>query len=353
MTSNQDARDKIREKSEHLPSFCIDAIFSMETEKSPLTLLEYAKDWHLFFEFLIRMKRTDAASPSDVTIEDMKSVTERDLLAFFESMTKHIRTYVTSSGQEKQQIFRNGPSGKARKLASLRTLYHFLIERKMVVSDPSLLINIKVPQKNKLRNRLRPEEVQAYFQGILGEEISLTKQEKKYHGKVVERDYIISLLFAYMGIRVGELVALDLADIKIEKKSNRSYIIVTRKGGDEQAIAMPERIVDDVADYLEVRKEMKNVPKTEAALFLSLQKKRIDPRTIRQLIDKYRKRAGIDVKITPHVFRRTFGTKHYNDYGDMYLTARILGHSSAETTRRHYADPDETRERKSMEGFEY
>ncbi len=61
----------------------------------------------------------------------------------------------------------------------------------------------------------------------------------------------------------------------------------------------------------------------------------------------------MNIKISPHVFRRTFGTLHYNRYRDMYLTAQILGHRSAETTRKFYADPSEERKIQSMKEFTY
>lgn len=71
------------------------------------------------------------------------------------------------------------------------------------------------------------------------------------------------------------------------------------------------------------------------------------------MLEKYRLRAGIDIKLTPHVFRRTFGTEHYNKYKDMYLTAQILGHTSAETTRKYYAEPNEERKIRTMTEFDY
>lgn len=349
---NQEVREKVREKSELLPDFAVDCLFSIEAAKSPKTLYEYTKDWLLFFDYLVDMKKVTAPSSKYITVEDLEKVNERDLLSFFDRLTKYVRKFETASGKPTEQTFKNGPQGKARKLASIRTLYQYLIRRKFLSIDPSVYVEFKIPSKSKIRNRLSPNEIQSYFQAILGD-VELTKAEQKFHGKVVERDYIISLFLAYMGLRVSELAALDISDVTINQQDDQSHIIVTRKGGDEQSIAMPEQIIGDVEGFIEVRKSMKDIPKSENALFLSLQKKRMNSRTIRQMIEKYRMRAGIQKTVTPHVFRRTFGTKHYNDYGDMYLTARVLGHSSAETTRKHYADPDESRERKSMTGFKY
>ncbi|MFE8095279.1 tyrosine-type recombinase/integrase, partial [Bacillus toyonensis] len=123
---------------------------------------------------------------------------------------------------------------------------------------------------------------------------------------------------------------------------------------DEQAIPMPGRILDDLTAYLVERKKLTDVKKEDAkALFVSLHKKRMNERTVRLMLEKYRVRSGLDIKITPHVFRRTFGTNHYNTYQDMYLTAQVLGHGSAETTRRFYADPSQERVSESMKQFDY
>lgn len=81
------------------------------------------------------------------------------------------------------------------------------------------------------------------------------------------------------------------------------------------------------------------------ALFLSMQKKRITPRAVENILDKYIKIAVPLKKITPHKLRSTFGTNLYKETNDIYLVADVLGHKDVNTTRRHYAAIEQDRRR--------
>ncbi|MDG0933685.1 tyrosine-type recombinase/integrase, partial [Bacillus paranthracis] len=144
---------------------------------------------------------------------------------------------------------------------------------------------MKVPTKAKIKNRLSPQDIERFFQTILEDvQIENTRKES-FHKKVKFRDYIMVLTMAYTGIRVSELVQLDIDDIYIEKQ----MLVVIRKGGDEQAIPMPGRILDDLTAYLVERKKLTDVKKEDAkALFVSLHKKRMNERTVRLMLEKYR-----------------------------------------------------------------
>lgn len=343
-------REKIRKKLTLLPEFAVDYIYILENSKRIRTRYEYIKDMILLFEFLVNSEKTTKQEMKDLTPSDLDQLTERDLIDFFDYLTAYEKSYSSSTGKTIVQHFTNDTVGKSRKLATIRKLFAYLFKKKMISKDITQNIEIKVQHKKKISNRLKPEEIQRFFATIMDDIEIENDRQLKFHEKVKFRDYIISLLLAYTGIRVSELVQLDITDIHIQRK----FLVVTRKGGDEQEITMPERIIDDIRDYIDYRKQIQDIPKNaQNALFVSLHKKRIDPKTVRMLLEKYRQRSGIEIKITPHVFRRTFGTNHYNTYEDMYLTAEILGHSSAETTRKFYADPSEERVVRSMQQYDY
>lgn len=342
--------EKLREKMLLLPDFAVDFLYSIENSKEIRTRIEYAKDIILFLEFLIEAHKCNAAAPRDLTPTDLDQLKERDINDFFDYLTSYKRTYLSTTGKEVVQEFTNSAQGKSRKLATLHKLFAYLFtQKKMISKDITQGHEIKVPAKVKINNRLSPDEIQRLFSTIM-DDLQIENQRRlKFHEKVKYRDYMIVLFLSYTGIRISELVQLDIDDIHTQKQK----FVVTRKGGDQQAITMPERILEDISDFISHRKNMNDIPSKETALFLSLHKKRIDPKTVRLMLEKYRQRAGIETKITPHVFRRTFGTKHYNTYQDMYLTAQILGHNSAETTRKFYADPSEDRVARSMQEFDY
>lgn len=343
-------RKKIKRKQNELPDYIGDFIYISETSKSLSTCLEYLKDLTLFYEYLIDSRRFKKDSMKDISFSDLNQLTERDFIDFLNHLTHYQKTYISEAGNTVTQDYYNRSEGKNRKIATLRVFFNYLFQREEIEKDETQKIVLRTTKKAKIKNRLNNEEIERFFHTIL-EDLNIESEHAKVFSKKLKyRDYVIVLILAYCGIRVSELSQLDIGDIYKEEKS----LVVTRKGGNEQSIPIPNAIFDIVLDYVDKREKMNNVKKEDKeALFLSLQGNRISPKAIRQTLEKYRIRSGISIKITPHVFRRTFGTNHYNEYHDMYLTALVLGHSSAETTRKFYADPNEERVKLSMQNFKY
>lgn len=344
-------REKLRQKMMLLPDFAADYLYSLENSRQLRSRIEYAKDIILFFEFLVESGKCNKKMITSLSPSDLDELKERDFLDFLDYLTRYTKVVQYTNGKQTLQEFTNSKAGKSRKMAALSKFFSYLSKRKLITRDVTADVDkIKLDVKVKINNRLTPEELDRFFATIL-EDVGIEKERQlKFHQKLKFRDYIMTLIMAYTGIRISELVQLDIDEVHIDKR----VLIVTRKGGNEQSIPLPDRIMEDLADYIMERKQVKDIPKKEEnALFLSLHRKRIDAKTVRVMLDKYQKRSGLDIKITPHVFRRTFGTSHYNLTKDMYLTAEVLGHSSAETTRKFYANPDEERVAKSMRAFEY
>lgn len=346
--------EKIRKRLMKLPSFVAEYIYRMENEKEVQTLFEYTKDLHLFFEFLHQHELFPSTSIEDITIDQLGMVSERDILDFLQYIKSYDKAYDSSAGKELTTRYRNSDAGRSRKLATLHRFFADMEKRRLIALDPSKHLDIKVNKKAKIKNRLSTEQIEHFFRVITEDVKAETTHQQAFHQKVKYRDYIMVLVLAYTGIRISELVQLDTDDIHLSD-TDTNLLVVVRKGGDEEVIPLADHVAQELMEYLEFRKTLKALPdkQHQNALFLSLQKKRINPKTVRQTLDKYGQRSGIDIKITPHVFRRTFGTNHYNMFEDMYLTAQVLGHSSAETTRKFYADPDSERVAKSMQGFKY
>jgi len=345
--------EKIRKRLINLPEFVADYIYRLENIKEVQTLFEYTKDLQLFMEFLCQHETVSCSTPSALTLEDMGKITERDVLDFLQYLKSYEKSHLSSSGKLLTRKYHNNDAGRSRKLSTLHRFFADLERRKLIPYDPSKHLEIKVNKKAKIKNRLSPEQIESFFNVILDDIHAESKMEKAFHEKVNYRDSVIVLVLAFTGIRVSECVQLDINDVHLGEEMN--YLVVVRKGGDEEVIPMPDHVADELRRYLEYRKNLMSLPSKQHqnALFLSLQKKRISDKTVRQLLVKYQERSKIDIKITPHVFRRTFGTNHYNQFQDMYLTAQVLGHSSAETTRKFYADPDAERVARSMKNFRY
>ncbi|HCX65085.1 MAG TPA: integrase, partial [Eubacteriaceae bacterium] len=159
------------------------------------------------------------------------------------------------------------------------------------------------------------------------------KSEKKYHQHTKERDLALMTLFLGTGIRVSELVALNIDDFDF---SNNSFLI-TRKGGNQVVLYFSDEVKQVLSNYLGIRNQTDALPGHEEALFLSLQKKRLGVSSIQKLIKKYTEKVTPLKNISPHKLRSTFGTNLYRESGDIYLVADVLGHKDVNTTKKHYA----------------
>ena len=159
----------------------------------------------------------------------------------------------------------------------------------------------------------------------------LNKRQLEYHNVTKLRDTAIITLFLGTGIRISELVGLNIDDIDL----NTNSFVVTRKGGNRAVLYFNDQVAIALKAYIESRKldDKDNDP----ALFISLQNRRISTRTIQDLVKKYAKIVSPLKKITPHKLRSTFGTNLYKQTGDIYVVADCLGHRDVNTTKKHYA----------------
>lgn len=333
--------EKLRHKLLLLPDYAADFIESLENTREIRTRIEYCKDLLIFLDFLRVSKGIE-----DIPISILNSLTPKDIRDFLGYLTEYKRTFASNTNKTIVRTFSNSASSKERKLASIHELFQSLFNDGLIESNVTAKVAITTKKHVKMKDMLTPEELKYLFQVILDEENILSKREKAFAKRLKYRDYAICSLLAYTGIRIGELVQLDLNDVSIANEA----IIVTRKGGDEEKIPLPDEIIGDVGEFLKQRKEMDTL---ETAMFLSMQHKRINSRTVNNLLLKYGERSGFEMNLTPHVFRRTFGTKHYNTYGDISLTGTLLGHKSTETTKKFYAKISDKRVRQSMKEFSY
>ena len=145
------------------------------------------------------------------------------------------------------------------------------------------------------------------------------------------------------GIRVSECVGLNLNDIDFDN----SRIKVIRKGGNEAFVFFSDEAEIVLKDYIKLRNEI--IPKegSEEALFLSSQRSRLTARSVENLVKKYARITTPLKHITPHKLRSTYGTALYQETGDIYLVADVLGHKDVNTTRKHYAAMNEDKKRRN------
>lgn len=324
---------KLRRLMEELPEFCRQFFRGIEQTTSSRTRLAYAYDLGVFFEFL--HQKNPALSKVDVTkfpLSVLDQVAKSDIEEYMEYLS-----YYQKDGNE----YTNDERGKRRKLSSLRTLYNYFFKDEQIKTNPaSLVLMPKLHDKEIVR--LDPNEV-ALLLDQVEEGSKMTKSQQKFHEKTKTRDLAILTLLLGTGIRVSECVGLDLEDVDFDNLA----IKVRRKGGYEDIVYFGEEVEAAMSSYLEQRLHIIPMEGHENAFFLSLQNRRMAVRSVENLVKKYASLVTTAKRITPHKLRSTYGTTLYQETGDIYLVADVLGHRDVNTTRKHYAAMKDENKRKA------
>ena len=313
--------DKISELLDELPYFCSDYFLGVESRTSSQTRLKYAYDLRIFFDFLCKKKYRNF-EVIDLTLEHLEGVTHHDIELFL-SYLSHYRF--------KNRYLSCDERAKARKLSAVRAMFKYFFSKGMISVDNSA----KVPTP-KLHDkeiiRLDADEVSELI-NVAETGSGLTKHATGYHNKTKVRDTAILTLFLGTGIRISELVGLDNDSFDFEENS----FLVTRKGGNQAILFFSDEVKYSLQEYIAEKSNDPKAPKDEPAFFLSMQYKRINVRSVEILVKKYSKIVSPLKKITPHKLRSTYGTRLYNETGDIYIVADVLGHRDVNTTKKHYA----------------
>ncbi|HIQ83158.1 MAG TPA: tyrosine-type recombinase/integrase [Candidatus Pullichristensenella stercorigallinarum] len=322
-----------REILRELPDVCADFLRAIEPTTQPLTRFAYAYDLKLFFHYLqTEVPRFAGKTPTAWTCDDLDSVTARDLSMYLE--------YLSLYYKDEDTAVTNAELGKMRKLSSLRSFYHYLFKNSLIKSDVTTLVDMPKRHEKPII-RLEVDEVARLLDLVESGE-KQTQHQKRYNDHTRLRDLAILTLFLGTGIRVSELVGIDIDDLDFELGG----FMVTRKGGGQAVLYFPDEVADVLKDYLRVRRNMTPLPGHENALFLSLQNRRISVRAVQVMVKKYATQAApLKKHLSPHKLRSTFGTNLYQETGDIYLVADVLGHADVNTTRRHYAAMADERRR--------
>jgi len=210
-------------------------------------------------------------------------------------------------------LHQNGYSPKSisRKIASLKSFFNFLYQKRMIKANPVLLLHSpKVPQR--LPDFLTVAEILKILDSVKGENwLSL-------------RDRAILEILYSTGIRVGELVNLKVQDINFVEE----LVKVKGKGEKERIVPVGKPALNALIDYLEKRPF-----KNEKYVFLNKYGKKITERSVERLIKKYQRISGIAKEITPHTFRHSFATHLLDRGADLRSVQEFLGHKRITTTQ--------------------
>lgn len=326
---------KLRDILRTLPPFSKDFFRAIEPTSTSRTRISYAYDIRVFFQFLL--DENPAFKGTEMTALTL-DVLDRIKAVDIEEYIEYLKVYRGSD----ERLNTNGERGIKRKLSALRSFYTYYYKHEMIQTNPMLLVDMpKIHEKSIIR--LDTGEVAALLDYIehCGEKLS--GQQKAYYEKTKERDLALITLLLGTGIRVSECVGLDVEDVDFRNNG----IHVTRKGGNEMIVYFGGEVEKTLKRYMEIREGINALPGHEHALFYSTQRKRIGVQAVENLVKKYARQITTAKKITPHKLRSTYGTALYQETGDIYLVADVLGHKDVNTTRKHYAAIDDSRRRRA------
>ncbi len=328
---NIDNTVRLRALEAELPPFCKYFFRGIEPTTSSRTRIAYAYDLRVFFEFL----KSSNPSLKNVDIKELKvDILDQVKAIDIEEYLDYLTYYVSD---EKERL--NAEKGKKRKLVSLRSFYRYYFQKEMIKTNPASLISVpKLHEKEIVR--LEIDEVARLLDEVETAG-NMTKSQQKYHEKTRLRDLALMTLLLGTGIRVSECVGLDINDVDFDNNG----IKIRRKGGYEVVVYFGEEVRKALLDYMEERNTKVPEEGHANALFLSLQMKRLNVRSVENLVKKYASTVTKLKKITPHKLRSTYGTSLYRETGDIYLVADVLGHKDVNTTKKHYAAIEDSRRR--------
>ena len=281
--------------------------------KSPNSVDQYNTDLHMFLKFMkYHFKLTSETDLSKITINDfslnnLERITQDDIHTFISylSLTRKC-----------------GPATCARKISTIRIFFKYLtITTNTIKNNPAQ--NLETPKLNK--------RLPKYLS--LEDSVKLLKvSELDDNNKNKERDFAIITLFLNCGMRLSELVGINISDIHFDD----CRLTVIGKGNKERTVYLNKACIDAINKYLAVRPKnaKKDLKNSDKALFLSSYRQRISKRTVENVVSNELQKAGLDTtKYSTHKLRHTAATLMYK-YGQVDIRAlqELLGHQSISTT---------------------
>ncbi|MFC4617682.1 tyrosine recombinase XerS [Camelliibacillus cellulosilyticus] len=335
---NKDAKlrqyARIDEKSKDLPWFVVEYINKKKRTMSPASLLNYCHDYIIFFDWMLA-EGLASGNRADISLGALESLTVQQIEDFLSFL---------------QFRLNNSALTVNRKLSALKSLFHYL-QNVAETSDlkPYLYRNamakvelnpIKEDQETiaqKMSGKiLWDNEYEQFRQFVAHDYAVLFKDNKKlvnFHTRNRERDTAIVSLILGSGLRLSEIVGLDIDDLDLKKFSAR----VVRKGNKEQYVFFSEQALLDLEDYLAVRKKKYQLDDKIRALFVASPMgpkgttRRLTPRALEKMVEKYAKAFGKPA-LSVHKLRHSFATRYHAENNDIPKLRRQLGHSSVQTT---------------------
>lgn len=265
---------RIRGILKELPPFCTDFFRGIEPRTSARTRLAYAYDLKTFFDFL---KQANPELKTKELRDFPLSILDEIKLMDLEEYMEYLKCYST----EKREDLMNTERGIMRKVSTVKSFYNYFYRTERIQNNPASLLQLpKIHEKEIIR--LDVDEVARFLDEVEDGEC-LTEKQKAYHAKTKLRDLAMMTLLLGTGLRVSECVGLNINDVDFRNGGLRIH----RKGGKEVIVYFGAEVEYALQDYLSEREHIVPEEGSEEALFLSMQRKRINVRSVEKMVKKY------------------------------------------------------------------
>ncbi len=340
-TKNKYLRDYLHD----LPDFVFSYIEEYYNGESVNTKLAYSLDIKVFFDFL-RREFPSVKKNEDFTASDMNKVTPVLLIHFKAYLREYEVTYISPKGREVKRTLRNSAFGINRKLSAVRGLFIYLYKTEQIKENVTDKVDfMKLSQK--IKKPLTTQETVSLIDALYNGEKYFTGRYLAEYNRRRLRDIALFVTYLGTGVRVSELVSLNVGDIDFGTDETAGSFIVTRKGGDQQEIFMPVQVYYAMKEYV----SSQNAKDTDP-LFKNRSGERLKIGGVEKTLKTYCTAVGITHpdKTRPHALRRTFACQLLSDGVDIKMVAELMGHKNIEVTHRYYAQYSSAMRREVMQG---
>lgn len=209
-----------------------------------------------------------------------------------------------------------------RKISTIRSFYKYLFQKQIVLENPARML--KLPKKDKKLLNVFPKD------DILKLLDTPDRGSKSYH-----RDLLIMELLYGTGVRVSELVGLNISDVSLTQDGGR--LLIRGKGKKERIIPLAQYYIELIKEYLHSIPNMlqNGCVATPDVLILNVKGGRLSARNVLEMVKKYLRQAALPDTYSPHSFRHTFASHLLEAGADLRSIQELLGHSSLSTTQKY------------------
>lgn len=332
-----------------LPSFLRGYFIYLKGNVLPMTRLAYLHDIRFFCNYLIsETDLTKAEKPRDIRLEDFQEIKAVDINIFID----YCRNYTVES-KDAVYYYENSNRTLARKKSSVSVMFKHLYRDDLIpenITDGFDPIRVPKPGEREIK-ALQDDEVMIMLDAVTTGS-GLTDGEHKYWEKTKLRDKAILIVFLTYGLRLSELQQLNVSSFNF----SRGEFTIYRKRGKESTMPLNQSVTEVVRDYIDNERPGEGLDEEDQdALFLSLRKRRMTERQIRELVKKYTsiamnvsRRSGY----SPHKLRATTATSLIGRGNSIFDVQQLLDHEQVTTTQLYAKHRMNTR-RDLVKNFEW